>query len=249
MSFRSLLNVLFLAAILVLVSGNASVAAQNATPSSANVVLPPDAKLDGLSLGEWSARSWQWYFSFPHDANPFSDETGERCGFGQSGPVFFLASADHSVERSCVVPLGVSIFVPIIGAECSTVEPPPFFGRDEAELRRCATDNVNMAESALDMSVMQLTVDGQAIDGLSAYRAATPLFTLWLPEGNELGSDKMVANSVADGYQVMLSPLKEGDHVVVISFPGPPAGQTVTITYKLIVESDAYANSPATPGV
>ncbi|MFL5760248.1 MAG: alpha/beta fold hydrolase [Thermomicrobiales bacterium] len=248
MRFRSLLNVLFLAVILVSGSCSAPVVAQNATPSAAGVVLSPDAKVDGLSLGEWSARSWQWSFSFPNDANPFSDETGERCGFGQSGPVFFLAGADHSVARSCVVPLGVNIFVPIIGSECSTVEPPPFFGRDEAELRRCATGNVTMAERVLDMSVMQLTVDGQAIDDLSAYRAATPLFTLWLPKGNALGSDKMVANSVADGYQVMLNPLPEGDHVVVITFPGGP-GQTLTITYKLTVQSDAYANSPATPDV
>jgi Serine aminopeptidase, S33 len=248
MHVRSLPNVLFLVALLVFVSGIASVTAQNATPSSADVVLPPDAKVNGLSLGEWSARSWQWFFSLPQDINPYSDQTGERCGYGQSGPVFFLAGADHSVERSCVVPLGVSIFVPLVGSECSTVESPPFFGRDEAELRQCAANNVTMAESALDMTAMQLTIDGQAIGDLLAYRAATPLFTLWLPAGNNLGSDKVVADSVADGYQVMLGPLTEGDHVVVVSIPGlQPGAPAVSITYRLTVVSGAYGASSASP--
>jgi hypothetical protein len=52
---------------------------------------------------------------------------------------------------------------------------------------------------------------------------------------------------VADGYQVMLSPLSEGEHEVVISIPGP---QTVTIAYRLAVDSGAAAapgESGATP--
>jgi pimeloyl-ACP methyl ester carboxylesterase len=248
MNIRSLLIAFLLISVVGLASGATLVSAQSATPSSADVVLPSDAKVDGLSLGEWSARSWQWFFSLPQDINPYSDETGERCGYGQSGPVFFLAGADHSIERSCVVPLGVNIFVPLVGSECSTVESPPFFGRNEAELRQCAANNVTMAESALDMSLMQLTIDGQALYDLSSYRSATPLFTLWLPAGNDLGSDKVVADAVADGYQVMLNPLTEGDHVVVISIPGlQPGAPAISITYRLTVMSGAYGASSASP--
>jgi hypothetical protein len=43
--------------------------AQEATPEEASAVLPPDAEVDGLDLGEWSARSWQWFFSLPQDVN------------------------------------------------------------------------------------------------------------------------------------------------------------------------------------
>ena len=118
------------------------------------------------------------------------------------------------------------------------MEPPPFFGRDEAELRACASKAVDTAEGAFDMSAMRLTVDGETIADLSAYRAATPRFTLWLPEDNLLGSDQRVADSVADGYQVMLSPLSPGEHEVVISIPGP---ETVTITYRVAVVSGAVA--------
>jgi hypothetical protein len=118
------------------------------------------------------------------------------------------------------------------------VEPPPFFGRNEAELRACASNAVDMAEGAFDMTAMRLTVDSETVADLSAYRAATPRFALWLPEDNLLESDQRVADSVADGYQVMLSPLSEGEHEVVISISGP---ETITIVYRLAVVSGAAA--------
>jgi hypothetical protein len=241
MNVRTLLAVCSLMTVLGLAAGMASIGAQEATPAAGAEILPPDAEVAGASLAEWSARSWQWSFSTPQEVNPFFDETGAMCGYGQFGPVFFLAGADHNVERSCVVPLGVHIFVPLIGSECSTVEPPPFFGRDEADLSRCATDAVNHAESVLNMTAMTLSVDGQAVEDLADYRAVTPLFTLWLPKDNLLGSPKQVADSVADSYQVMIAPLPEGDHVIEIAFPGPDAGQIINITYQLTVESGTPA--------
>jgi len=219
--------------------------AQEATPAAASVVLAPDAQVAGRGLGEWSAQSWQWFFSLPADINPYFDITGEICGYGQSGPVFFLSGAEESLERSCVIPQGVHIFVPLFGSECSTVEPPPFFGRDEADLRRCAGEAIDHAAGLFDMRDMGLIVDGEAIADLSAYRTVTPVFPLWLPEENLLGSDRTVADSVADGYQVMLRPLALGEHEVVIAIPGP---ETITITYRLTVDSGTNAETIASPG-
>jgi len=221
--------------------------AQEATPAAAGVALPPDAEVDGLDLSAWSARSWQWFFSLPEEVNPYFDATGENCGYGQSGSVFFLSGAEGSVERSCVIPQGVHVFVPLIGSECSTVEPPPFFGRDEAELRRCASDAVDHAAGIVDMSTLALTVDGETIGDLATYRAVTPLFRLWLPQENLLGSDQTVADSVADGYQVMLSPLSLGEHKVVITAPGPQGEDPVTLTYTLTIVSGSNAEATATP--
>ena len=53
-------------------------------------VLPPDAEYAGVSRAEWSARFSQWALSLPPEVNPNFDPTGEQCGYGQSGPVFFL---------------------------------------------------------------------------------------------------------------------------------------------------------------
>src|SRR5215216_5137022 len=79
----------------------APLAAQEATPAAAMTIVPPDEEVGDLSLGEWSARWWQWLMSFPTDVNPGFDETGARCGYGQSGPVFFLVGSNTSVERTC----------------------------------------------------------------------------------------------------------------------------------------------------
>jgi len=106
-------------------------------------------------------------------------------------------------------------------------------------LSQCASDAVDMAEGALDMAAMGLEIDGEAVVDLSAYRTTTPLFRLWLPEDNVLGVEAGVAQSVADGYQVMLGPLSEGEHEVTITLPGPHAGDVVTITYRLTVASGA----------
>jgi hypothetical protein len=222
---------------LVLIPPPAS--AQEATPASAGVVLPPDANVAGLSLAEWTARYWQWFFSFPEAINPFFDETGERCGYGQSGPVFFLEGAPASAERTCTVPLGVTLFVPVTGVECSTVEPPPYFGRDEAELRACAVDGMN--QHLASFTALEVSVDGQAIGDLAPYRVSTPPFPLLLPPGNVLGTTTPVAHSVGDGFQVLLAPLTEGDHVITIS-EGP-----FTVTYRLTVAAPQVVEPAASP--
>jgi hypothetical protein len=227
--------------VLGLAPGSAATLARQATPVATEVVLPPDAVVADVDLAGWSARSWQWSFSLPAAVNPFFDETGAICGYGQSGPVFFLSGAEHDVARTCVVPEGVHIFVPLVGSACSTVEPPPFFGEDAADLARCATDAVNHAEGVFGKSGMSLTVEGVDAGDLSAYRAVTPMYTLWLPEDNMLGVPERAANSVADSYQVMLAPLPVGEHVVEIVLPGPGGG--VTITYTLTVTSGAYSGA------
>lgn len=242
---RLALFIVVVAALAAAGPGSLTGLAQEATPEAGSVVLPPDAAVAGLALAGWSARSWQWYFSLPAAVNPFFDETGEICGYGQSGPVFFLVGAEQSLERSCVVPAGVHVYVPLLGSECSTVEEPPFFGRDEAELRQCASDAITMAGSVFDMSAMRLILDGQAVENLAAYRAATPLFTLWLPADNVLGSPERAADAVGDGYQVMLGPLAPGEHLIAISLPGPRGEQPISITYRLTVVSGAFTDAAA----
>ena len=212
-------------------------------------------EVGGLGLGEWSARNYQWQYSFPLSVNPASDTTGERCGFGQSGPVFFLATAVESVVRSCTVPLGATVFVPLIGSECSTAEPPPWHGDDEAELRTCAqTMHDNVPPELL--AQIELTVDGEALADMDSYRALTPAFELNLPPDNLLGVDAGIALAVADGYQALLAPLSEGEHEIVASVPGENG--PLVATYHLTVvatgepgepgDADVAAPSPAANG-
>jgi hypothetical protein len=217
--------------------------AQEASPVPAVAFLAPDTAVDGVDLVDWSVRSWQWLFSFPASVNPSTDATGERCTYGQSGPVFFLVAAEASGERVCTIPSGVHVFVPLGGAECSTVEEPPFHGDSDAELVACAQDaTAHMPPAAI--ADMDLTVDGQSVGDLAPYHRTTSAFDLLLPADNVLGVAPGVARAAADGYQVLLAPLAAGDHTVVVSVPGPE-GLVVT-TYRLTVASGAPAGS-ATP--
>ncbi len=193
---------------LILGSGTVVAAlAQEATPTIEGVtVLPPGERVHGATLGEWSARHWQWTASFPVKVNPGHDVTGTRCGYGQSGPVFFIPRN----FPPCTVPAGMALFIPIAGTECSTGEPAPYGGRDEAALRTCAAADVDRYTGIV------VRVDGQAVPDIAAYRVSSPPFTLTLPQDNILGAPAGVTHAVADGYQILLAPLPVGEHEIMV---------------------------------
>lgn len=218
-------------------------ATQEATPRAGEVtIVGPDEAYGDATLGDWSARQWQWQMSFPPELNPGSDPTGALCGFGQNGPVFFLPSMLSEPEFTCVIPADMAIFVPIVNTACSTVEPPPYFGRTEAELRACAMADV---DSLFDVYG---TVDGVAVEPMEAYRATTPLFTFHFTENNAFGAPPGVAHAVGDGYQFIIAPLPVGEHEIVVGGTwGEPEIQIDTATYRVIVEAPQVIEPEGSP--
>jgi hypothetical protein len=176
------------------------------SPTLVGPVFSPGAVVSGATLGQWSARHWQWTVGIPIGRNPGHDVTGERCGTNQDGPVFFLPSN----FPPCVIPSDRIISVPVVAAECSTAEQPPFFGETEAELRACA------GEEADRYAVLIVRVDGEMVPDIGAYRAPSPPFTVMLPENNVLGSAPGPARAVADGYHLLLAPLAPGPHEIMV---------------------------------
>ncbi len=220
-------------------------AAQDATPAAGGVtILPPDALVGGATLGEWSGRWWQWAVSVPEAANPNFDETaGERCGYGQHGPVFFLPGSftpEPPEVITCVVPTGVAVFVGLGGAECSTVEPPPFFGRDEAELAACAAANI-------EAMTVSATIDGQEVADLERYRSTSPLFTMNFPEDNFFGVPAGPAQAVAVGYSLILAPLPPGEYVIAGSSDFGDGSAPLQATIRVVVQEPAVIEPSASP--
>ncbi len=169
-------------------------------------VIPPHARAFGRTFVEWSAAWWQWIFSIPVDQNPILDLTGAVCHEGQSGKVFFLAGAGTTdpVTRACTVRLGTPLFFPLINAECSTVEPPPFFGGNAAELSDCAGSFFSSGDA------LSCAIDGVALQELERFRAQSPVFDFSMPaEKNLLGLPGVTSGmSVSDGYWLLLAPLR-----------------------------------------
>jgi len=217
----------------------------------------------GKTYGEWSAAWWQYVLSIPQSQNPLLDATGALCGQGQSAPVFFLVGTFTTevvngdvfgtANRSqCTAPAGKPLFIPILNAECSTVEGN---GTTDAQLRECAHGLVN------NVTELSLEIDGKKVSGLSpkapVFRADSPLFTFNLPTDNILGESCPPAGqpagtlplrlcppgpspSVADGYYVLLEPLSPGEHTIRIQAKAQPINAaensfTLDVTYELLV--------------
>jgi hypothetical protein len=211
------------------------------TEGAAVEIRPRDELWAGVTRAEWEARSWQWSVSMPKAVNPSFDATGDRCGYGQFGPVFFLPGVyfDNVREFTCVVAEGTAIYANTFGTECSTVEPPPFFGRTESELRECASASLE------DFSGISARINGQDVADLESYRIGSPLFTLTFPEDNIFGLEPGVAQSVSESYGFIIAPPPPGEYDIVFSTTDPGLPDVVA-TYNVIVEAPQVFEAPTT---
>lgn len=193
---------------LVLLGGVVSTLVRDEAPDLVDgvPVVHPESSVDGASLADWSARHWQWTLSVPVGANPGHDVTGATCSADQKGPVFFIPRN----FPACTVPTGQYILVPIVGTECSTVEPPPWHGEDEAALQQCAGADVDRYTGIV------VRINGVLVPDIATFRASSPLFSVELPEHNVLGVPPGEANVVADGYLLLMAPLPPGEHEIMV---------------------------------
>ena len=168
--------------------------------------------------------------------SPISDTTGANCAVNQSGKVWFLAGTATNTDggpgitRTCTVPSGKAILVPIINAECSTIEGN---GTTQAELSACAKGDID------PVTTVTATVDRVALQNLmppnSPYRVQSPLFTFTSVPDNIFGIPAGTSPSVADGYWILLAPLSTGQHTIHFRGEAPAFSFTTEVTYKLTV--------------
>ena len=200
-------------------------------------VLPSHSTPYGMTSGEWGAAWWQWMSSIPVPDNPLFDETGEKCGVGQSGRVFFLAgviNVSGTAERDCTVPAGKALFFPVLNVLCSELTGD---GTTEEALLTCA-DSAISATTELHASI-----DGVPLSNLDDYRGTSSSFGFTLPNNNWLqffGFDAPAGfyePAVSDGFWLMLTPLPPGNHTINFGGTfGAPINFTLDITYNLIVQ-------------
>ena len=180
-------------------------AAVAAPTAEAALLHNPNGKVQGRTVGEWLAKYWEHLLEPPPEISPYLGR-GELC------PVVgrvLLAVTENGTVRSCTVAPGTHIYVAMSSAECSTVEPEPFFGGpDLASLRACAS-------AALDTWVIShsLTIDGRPID-LTPHRHVSPRFKLELPQPNIFDTNETTALAGADGWAVITHPLRPGTHTI-----------------------------------
>ena len=145
---------------------------------------------------------WETVLETPIAENPFAG--GDPCV--DLGPV--VAPLGPSLPSiTCTVKPSEGLFVTGWSSECSTFEAPPFFGRDEAELRACAR--------AVDAELPTPTI---TLDGTSApvSEVETDLLRIKLPKDNIFGASERRGLSVAHGWVSDVGRLSRGRHEIVI---------------------------------
>lgn len=215
------------------------------TPDGAALeILPPDEPWAGVTRAEWEARSWQMWLSLPEEVSPGLDTTGERCGYGQNGPVFFLPgiASNEVLDFTCVVAEGTAIFANPVGVACSTIEPPPPAGWNEDELTACANDAI---DDAVQVRETHAQINGQEVADLEPYRITSTLFTLTVGENNLAGWEPSVSQAVSVSFSIIIAPPPPGEYEIVISTTYADSSEQV-VTYNVTVEAPQVLDPPPT---
>ena len=135
------------------------------------MIFQPNENIYGLSYGDWTAAWWQYLMQYTNNLNPYFDTTGSLCNEGQGGPVFYLVGSPTGATlttRYCTVPVGKALLIPLIDAECSTIEAGDFHIANASQGHACAEAWVDGLDS------IKMTIDGFKIYDLTSYRFQSP---------------------------------------------------------------------------
>ncbi len=200
-------------------------------------IAPIYSRPAGKSYSQWAAAWWQWALQTPAQNHP---ALGGPCSTGQSGHVWFVGvnfSGDGvPLARSCTVPSGTALFVPLISSFASAFLNEPPEARTEEFLR-------SVAECSGFASRL-VSIDGITVRDPQQYLERSVLFDVQLPVDNVFGLDATVvpelklSPAVDFGYYLFVRPLAVGTHDIrwqvsmnCPSLGGPVAqDQTLSVT-------------------
>ena len=178
--------------------------------SSINI-LPPGGKPYGLTYADHIKNFWKWTLGIPAKGNPMNDPTGEKCAIGQnaSSPVFYLELNNGGMsQRTCKVPAGKALFIPVMTVEESDKESP---GASDQDLSKSATTDQDSTNS-LYLKIGDKEYNYQ---DLLKYRVHTDAYNLNFANNGIFGIIQGgPTRDVADGFFVMTEPLAKGTYFI-----------------------------------
>lgn len=182
------------------------------TASNSLSIFPPDSKPYGLTHAEHSQNFWKWLLSIPASESPMDDKTGEKCSIGQSNSnssVFYLGGEEGRVERTCSIPAGKGLLIPVMQVEISDKELPGASVEDLSNAAKKDQDGVNS---------LYLQVDDKeyTYDDLLKFRTQpTEPFQAIFPDNGIFGvAEGGPSQVVADGFYIITEPVTTGNHTV-----------------------------------
>ena len=175
-------------------------------------IFPPGSKPYGLAYPEHIENFWKWTLGIPAKDNPINDPTGEKCATGQlntNSSVFYLTFNNGGVsERTCEVPAGKGLFIPVMQVELSDKDTP---GATIEELKLSAKTD----QDSVNSLYLKIGDKEYNFDDLRKYRTDTDGFDVNYADNGIFGIvEGGPTKAVADGYYIMTDPLPKGNHTV-----------------------------------
>ena len=196
--------------VLLLLSSPTLSSAAADTTNSVNI-FTPESKPYGLSYEEQIKNFWKWVISLPKDKSPWNDETGANCNNGQSetnSSVFYLSgNGGGKSVRTCKVPAGKGLFIPVSPVEISDKEAPKATIEDLNRLAKKDQDSVTSL-------YLKIGDKEYSREDLSKYRTHTGVFEVTFPKNAIFGATEGISKAVADGYYVITEPLAKGTYTI-----------------------------------
>ncbi|MCU1238716.1 MAG: hypothetical protein JWP63_6683 [Candidatus Solibacter sp.] len=211
-------------------------------------IAPPNSNPLGASYARWGAAWWQWVFSLHANVplNPLRATGAVDCSYGQVGQVWFLTGSfiPGTTERSCKVPTGTRLFLPVLNAWADNTGPA------SGPTKLTPEELKALAAFYTEAQDLHASIDGVQVQNLFAYRAAYAPFSYtvpatdnmiqffggdvpgkgWLPEGSTF-----VTGAASDGYWLMLEPLPPGSHTIEFGATAKNGGFQIDIIYRITV--------------
>jgi hypothetical protein len=197
----SIFSALFLPFVLPPVAGSTSVN-----------IFPPGGKPYGLEYPKHIENFWKWSLAIPAKENPIDDPTGEKCARGQSNTnssVFYLAFNNGGIsERTCKVPVGKGLLIPVMQVEISEKETP---GATPEELKLAAKTD----QDSVNSLYLKIGDKEYSYEDLQPFRMNTDIFEVNYADNGIFGVIEGGPSKVAaDGYYILTEPLQKGNYTI-----------------------------------
>ena len=175
-------------------------------------IFPPGSKPYGLTFAEHQKNFWKWVLEIPANESPVNDRTGEKCANGQSNTnssVFYLSMNNGGIsERTCKVPVGKGLLIPVMPVEWSDKEAP---GASVEELHKSAKKD----QDSVNSLYFKIGDKEYKYDDLIKYRTQTDVFEVVFPDKGIFGViEGGVSKAVGDGFYIITEPLTKGNYSV-----------------------------------
>ena len=155
---------------------------------------------------------WKWLLGIPAKDNPINDPTGDKCALGQntSSAVFYLGiNTGGFSQRTCKVPAGKALLIPVMQVEISKKEFPK--AQTDQDLSKAATTDQNSVNS-LYLKIGDKEYNYQ---DLLKYRTHTDAFNVNFANNGIFGIVQGgPTRAVADGFYILTQPLAKGTYLI-----------------------------------